>query len=151
MEQFTKVNGWMIFSMEKEMKAGAMALNISDYIDLEKSMDKVITNGRMVRTLAEIGLIINIKAMEPITGQTGENIKANGKMEKCMELDFIKNQMENYIQANLKMIKNKAMEYKNQNQEKYIKELGLMANSMVQEFNRNQVANRNMDCGKKGY
>jgi hypothetical protein len=49
------------------------------------------------------------------------------------------------------MIKNKAMEYKNQNQEKYIKELGLMANSMVWEFNRNRVANRNMDYGKKGY
>jgi len=68
MEQFIKVNGWMIFSMEREMKAGAMALNISDYIDLVKSTDKVITNGWMARTLAEIGLIINIKAMEPITG-----------------------------------------------------------------------------------
>ena len=67
--------------------------------------------------------------------------KANGKMEKCMELEFIKNQMENYISVNSKMIKNKAMEYKNQNQEKFIKELGRIANSMVWVLNRNQVAN----------
>jgi hypothetical protein len=68
MERYTKDNGWMIFSMVMEMKVGVMDLNIRDSINLEKNMDMVITNGRMDQTSAEIGLIINIKATEPITG-----------------------------------------------------------------------------------
>ena len=150
-EQFTKDNGKMIFSMAKEMKVGVMDLNILESINLEKKMEKVTMSGQTDRTSAVIGWIINIKVTEPITGQMVGNIKVNGKMEKCMESEYIKNQMENYIQVNSKMIKNKVMGFKNQNLAKYIKALGMMANSMAWEyFIKLEATNINTDCGKKG-
>ena len=78
MEQNMKVNGQMIFNMEKVYKLGLMVVNIRDGITQEKKMVKESMFGKMEVIIVVIGQIIKSQGLEYIIGRMEEDIRALG-------------------------------------------------------------------------
>ena len=73
-----KVNGQMIFNMEKVYKLGLMVVNIRDGITQEKRMVKESIFGKMEVTIVVIGQIIKLQELEYIIGRMEEDIRVLG-------------------------------------------------------------------------
>ena len=64
-----RVNGGMIYNMDKVLRFGVTILNILDNTLMVKNKVKVNTNGLMEVILKAIGLIIRLMVKEYIIGQ----------------------------------------------------------------------------------
>ena len=78
MGQNMKVNGQMIFNMEKVYKPGLMVVNIRDGITQEKKMVKESMFGKMEVTIVVIGQTIKLRGLGYIIGRMEEDIRALG-------------------------------------------------------------------------
>ena len=87
---------------------------------------------------------------ELIDGQMEENMKVNGKIITCMDVEYIFGVMEESMRDNIKMIKNMVMECINGTMVEYLRVIGKMVSSMDLGSLRNlTVMNSNLDYGRK--
>lgn len=101
-----KENGKMINKMVMEKNNGQMDLNIKDNMKMVKNMVKVYYNLLMGHFIMENSIItiymekvicIYIYIKVDMFGQIKENMKDNGIIIKCMDLELLNGQMVKYM------------------------------------------------------
>lgn len=95
------------------------------------------------------GKTIKFKAKANISGLMVDNIKVNGKIVLCMDLEFTLNLIISSLQEIIQMIKSMDTEYLNGKTDESIKVGGCQENSLVLE-NIKVIKRSNLVYGKMG-
>jgi len=93
MEQSILGIGKRIDNMDMELRLGPMELNMKETMSQEKNTGSDHLNGVMVQFILVNFIAIIFMVKECTLGQIIENMKANGKLIKCMEKEHLLGQM----------------------------------------------------------
>jgi len=105
------VIGKKINKMEKGLKHGQMVLNKMVNMSLERNTELVHLIGLMEVYMRDIFMIIIYKEEVNKHGVIIEFMKENGKITKCMEMEYLNGQTEENRMENILTIKSKVLEH----------------------------------------
>lgn len=90
-------SGIMINKTGMELKNGVINRYMKDIFIKVKNMEKGSSNGGTDLNMKETFMKTLYKDMEYIGGQMGDSMKANGRIIKCMDKEYLLGQMEKDI------------------------------------------------------
>ena len=149
MELFMKVNGLMIFNMEKEKKAGKMVLFSKVCTTKARNTEQDTTAGTMEVNILVTGTRIKSMDSEPTVGQMEDNIKAIGSKITWKTWVFILGQTVDATWVNIKMTRNTDMVFTSGQMAACTQANGCAASNMASESIRQQILISSTVSGKR--
>jgi len=104
------VIGKKINNTVMELKHGLMVLSMRVIMNMEKSMEPVLSSGQMDPCISENSIIIISMERESTPGATAVSMKANGATTKCMARVHLRGPTGENMLVSTSMTRNRAME-----------------------------------------
>lgn len=144
-----KATGKTICNMDLEFKFTVMEINTKECSSREEETDKELTTIPLDKYTKVVGLMEESKVLESVHGLMGKSMKANGKIIRNMDKEYIAGQMEDAMKEIIETIKSMGMELIHGLMEESISDNGKTIRGMEEGLTSSTTSYQRREYGKR--